>query len=322
MTAELLDIAIKSLEKEFGSGVLIKGDDQITVRGIVRTGSRALDKAIGVGGYPLGAIIEAYGTEGAGKTTIGLHAIAEVQKMGLQAAFIDAEHGLDLNYAKALGVNISELWFSQPTHAREALTIIQTLLETEKFGIIVVDSVAALITEQELGGKVGDANVAPLARLMSEFLRRIAGLSRKSKTIVFFINQLRDNIGFGYGSKEVTPGGRALKFYATLRLDIRIREKIKDVVDIVGNVVRVKVVKNKVAPPFRVCDFNLIFGKGIDILQELIDEGLDKGIIVKSGAWYKLGEEKFQGVNNVKEYLQNNPDKLEILEKEVFNDGV
>ncbi len=322
MTAELLDIAIKSLEKEFGSGVLIKGDDKATVRGIVRTGSRALDKAIGVGGYPLGAIIEAYGSEGAGKTTLGLHAIAEVQKMGLQAAFIDAEHGLDLSYAKALGVNISELWFSQPTHAREALTIVQTLLETEQFGIIVVDSVAALITEQELGGKIGDANVAPLARLMSEFLRRIAGLSRKSKTIVFFINQLRDNIGFGYGSKEVTPGGRALKFYATLRLDIRIREKIKDVVDIVGNVVRVKVVKNKVAPPFRVCDFNLIFGKGIDILQELIDEGLDKGAIIKSGAWYKLGEEKFQGVNNVKEYLQNNSDKLEMLEKEVFDNGV
>jgi recombination protein RecA len=313
-----LDIAIKSLEKEFGQGAVIKGNETIKTKDIIPTGSLSLNEALGIGGYPLGSVIEVYGPEGTGKTTLALHAIAEVQKMGKLAAFVDAEHGLDLDYAEKLGVDVSNLYFSQPTHAREALTIVETLLQTGEFGIVVVDSVASLVTEQELDGNVGDAQVAPLARLMSSFLRRVIGLVNKTHTIVFFVNQIRMKIGIMFGNPETTPGGNALKYYATHRLDMRSAEKIKSGVDIVGNVVRVKVVKNKKAPPFRVCEFNLIFGEGIDTLQEIITLAINKKFIERAGAWFKYGEESFQGLNNLKTYLKNNEEAYEELKTNVL----
>lgn len=322
----LLDIAIKSLEKEFGIGAVVKGDEAKSVRDITSSGSIALNNAICVGGYPDGSIIEVYGNECTGKTTLGLHAIAETQKKGKLAAFIDVEHGLELEYAEGIGVDTSTLYFSQPMHAREALTIVEELLKTGEFGIIVLDSIAALITEQELEGHVGDAHVAPLARLMSSFLKRISGLSRKTGTIVMFINQIRTDVGKMFGDPEVTPGGKALKFYATLRLNIKSAEKLKDGVEIIGNAVKVKIVKNKVGPPFKVAVFDLVFGKGIDSLKEVIELAVQKDFIIKSGAWYKFeldGEEKsFQGLPQLRKWFEENPTWYEFIYNKVCeNDG-
>lgn len=315
---QALDQALKQIEKQFGKGSIMKmGEKTETQVSTVSSGSLALDIALGVGGYPRGRIIEIYGPESSGKTTVALHAIAEVQKQGGQAAFIDAEHALDPKYAQALGVNIDELLLSQPDTGEQALEIAEALVRSGAVDIIVIDSVAALVPKAEIEGEMGDSHVGLQARLMSQALRKLSGAINKSKSIAIFINQIREKVGIMFGNPETTPGGRALKFYSTVRLEVRRAEQLKQGNDMVGNKTKIKVVKNKVAPPFKTAEVDIMYGEGISLEGEIVDIGADLDIIQKSGSWYSYeGERVGQGRENAKLFLKENPKiKLEILNK-------
>ncbi|HOP56660.1 MAG TPA: recombinase RecA [Bacillota bacterium] len=311
---KILEVALKEIEKEYGKGaVMILGErqDDMSIEA-VSTGSLALDSALGVGGYPRGRIVEIYGPESSGKTTFALHAIAEVQKNGGYAAFIDAEHALDAVYAKNLGVDIDSLILSQPDTGEQGLEIAEALVRSGAVDIMVVDSVAALVPEAEIRGEMGDSHVGLQARLMSQAMRKLSGVLSKSQCIAIFINQIREKVGVMFGNPETTPGGRALKFYASVRLEIRRGEQIKEGNEFIGNQAKVKVVKNKVAAPFKTCIVDIMFGKGISKTGELVDLAADKDIIQKSGAWYSYKDQKIgQGRENVKKYLEENPDVYE-----------
>jgi recombination protein RecA len=315
---QALENALKQIEKQFGKGSIMKmGEKTDTQVSTVSSGSLALDIALGIGGYPRGRIIEIYGPESSGKTTVALHAIAEVQKQGGQAAFIDAEHALDPKYAQALGVNIDELLLSQPDTGEQALEIAEALVRSGAVDIIVIDSVAALVPKAEIEGEMGDAHVGLQARLMSQALRKLSGAINKSKSIAIFINQIREKVGIMFGNPETTPGGRALKFYSTVRLEVRKAEQLKQGNDMVGNKTKIKVVKNKVAPPFKTAEVDIMYGEGISLEGEIVDIGADLDIIQKSGSWYSYeGERVGQGRENAKLFLKENPKiKLEILNK-------
>ena len=316
---KVLDSVLADIEKQFGKGSIMRlGDSSHLNIEVTPTGSLALDIALGVGGYPKGRIIEIYGPESSGKTTFALHAIAEVQKRGGRAAFIDAEHALDPVYAKNLGVDINELLLSQPDTGEQALEICEALVRSEVVNIIVIDSVAALVPQAEIEGEMGDNHIGLQARLMSQALRKLSGSINKTRTTAIFINQLREKVGVLFGNPETTPGGRALKFYASIRLDVRRAEQIKDGDRIIGNRTNVKVVKNKVAPPFKSASVDIMYGEGISKDGELIDLAVDINIIEKSGAWYSYNGEKIgQGKENVKIFLKNNPDIREKIEKQI-----
>lgn len=313
-----LEMALKQIEKQFGKGSVMrlgeKTDRQISTSS---SGSLALDSALGIGGYPRGRIIEIYGPESSGKTTVALHAIAEIQKTGGQAAFIDAEHALDPVYAQKLGVNIDELLLSQPDTGEQALEIAEALVRSGAVEILVIDSVAALVPKAEIEGEMGDSHIGLQARLMSQALRKLSGVINKSNTIAIFINQIREKVGVMFGNPEVTPGGRALKFYSSVRLEVRRAEAIKQGTDIVGNKTKIKVVKNKVAPPFKTAEVDIMYGEGISQEGEIVDIGSDLDIIQKSGSWYAYNEERIgQGRENAKQFLKENPNtKSEIASK-------
>ncbi|KYD00083.1 MULTISPECIES: recombinase RecA [Heyndrickxia] len=304
-----LEMALKQIEKQFGKGSVMKLGEQTDRRiSTVPSGSLALDVALGVGGYPRGRVIEIYGPESSGKTTVALHAIAEVQAKGGQAAFIDAEHALDPVYAQKLGVNIDELLLSQPDTGEQALEIAEALVRSGAIDIIVIDSVAALVPKAEIEGEMGDSHVGLQARLMSQALRKLSGAINKSKTIAIFINQIREKVGVMFGNPETTPGGRALKFYSSVRLEVRRAEQLKQGNDIVGNKTKVKVVKNKVAPPFRVAEVDIMYGEGISREGEIIDMASELDIVQKSGSWYSYNDERLgQGRENAKLFLKENP---------------
>ena len=317
-----LEAAKLQIEKQFGQGAIMKLGDKADVSGIevIPSGSIILDEALGIGGYPKGRIIEMYGPESSGKTTLALHAIAEAQKMGGVAAFVDAEHALDPVYAKNLGVNIDELWVSQPDTGEPALEITENLVRSGAVDIIVVDSVAALTPEKEIEGDMGDSVMGMQARLMSQALRKLTAVIGKSNCIVVFINQIRMKIGVMFGNPETTTGGQALKFYSSVRLEIRRVETIdgKGDEDAIGNRVRVKVVKNKVAPPFRKCELDIYFGKGISASASLLDSAVKHGIIDKRGAWYTMGETKVgQGKENAVQFIEQNPEIAAEVEKKI-----
>ena len=310
---------LSDIEKQFGKGSIMRlGDSGTREIDVISSGSIALDVALGIGGYPKGRIIEIYGPESSGKTTFALHAIAEAQKAGGKAAFIDAENSLDPQYAARLGVDINELLLSQPDNGEQALEITEALVRSGAISVIVIDSVAALVPQAEIEGEMGDSNVGLQARLMSQALRKLAGVINKTGTIAIFINQLREKVGVMFGNPEVTPGGRALKFYSSIRLDIRRSESIKMGTDIIGNKVNVKVVKNKMAPPFKTCQVDIMYGTGISKEGEVIDLGSEAGIIEKAGAWYSYNGEKIgQGKENVKDYLKANPQVFEEIMNKV-----
>lgn len=305
-----LEIALKEIEKEYGKGaVMILGEAEknLSVESI-SSGSIALDAALGVGGYPRGRIIEIFGPESSGKTTFALHAIAQVQKLGGYAAFIDAEHALDPVYARQLGVDVDSLILSQPDTGEQGLEIAEALIRSQAIDIVVIDSVAALVPEAEIRGEMGDSHVGLQARLMSQAMRKLSGVLSKSQCIAIFINQIREKVGVMFGNPETTPGGRALKFYSSVRLDIRRGEQIKEGNDIIGNQAKLKVVKNKVAAPFKSCTVDIIFGEGISRLGEIVDLAVEMELVKKSGAWYAYNDQKIgQGRENVKKYLQENP---------------
>ena len=306
-----LEMALNQIERQFGKGSIMRlGEVASNLQlEVISTGSLALDIALGVGGVPRGRIIEIFGPESSGKTTVALHIIAEAQKKGGTAAFIDAEHALDPYYARNLGVDIDNLLVSQPDTGEQALEIAEALVRSGAVDVVVVDSVAALVPRAEIEGEMGDAHVGLQARLMSQALRKLAGSISKSKTVAIFINQLREKVGVMFGNPETTPGGRALKFYASVRLDVRRIETIKQGSDMIGNRTRVKVVKNKVAPPFKQADFDIMYGEGISREGSIVDLGVDLNIIQKSGAWYSYGDERLgQGRENVKEFLKNHPE--------------
>lgn len=308
--AQALNDAIKQIEKQFGKGSVMKLGDRAAVDvAVIPTGSLTLDMALGIGGYPKGRIIEIYGPESSGKTTLTLHAIAEVQKQGGTAAFIDAEHAIDPVYAKNLGVNIDELILSQPDSGEQGLEIAETLVRSGAIDLVVVDSVAALVPQVELDGEMADQQMGLQARLMSKALRKLSGVMNKTDCTIIFINQLREKIGVMFGNPETTTGGRALKFYSSVRVEIRRSEAIKNGTEIVGNKVNIKVVKNKVAPPFKSTQVDIIYGKGISRDGEVLDLAVDKDIVDKSGAWYAYKGEKIgQGRENAKRYLVEHPD--------------
>ena len=313
-----LEMALKQIEKQFGKGSIMKLGEQSDRRiSTIPSGSIALDVALGVGGYPRGRIIEVYGPESSGKTTVALHAIASVQANGGQAAFIDAEHALDPVYAQKLGVNIDELLLSQPDTGEQALEIAEALVRSGAIDIIVIDSVAALVPKAEIEGDMGDSHVGLQARLMSQALRKLSGAINKSNTIAIFINQIREKVGVMFGNPETTPGGRALKFYSSVRLEVRRAEQLKQGNDIVGNKTKIKVVKNKVAPPFRVAEVDIMYGEGISREGEIVDIGSELDIIQKSGAWYSYNDERLgQGRENSKLFLkENDAMRLEIMQK-------
>ena len=314
-----LEAALGQIEKQFGKGSVMKlGDFTAMNVEAIPTGALSLDIALGIGGIPRGRIIEVFGPESSGKTTLALHVIAEAQKMGGEAAFIDAEHALDPVYAKHLGVDIDNLIVSQPDTGEQALEIAEALVRSGALDIIVVDSVAALVPKAEIDGDMGDAHVGLQARLMSQALRKLAGVINKSKCVIVFINQLREKVGVMFGNPETTPGGRALKFYASVRLDIRRIEAIKQEGEVVGNRTRVKVVKNKVAPPFREAEFDIIYGKGISKEGNLLDIAVNLDIIEKSGSWFSYNEDRIgQGRENAKSYLMDNPKIAEEVEKKI-----
>ena len=314
-----LEQVLADIEKQFGAGAIMKlGDEEHVEIDVTSSGSLSLDIALGVGGFPKGRIIEIYGPESSGKTTIALQAIAEVQKNGGRAAFIDAEHALDPVYAKQLGVNINELLLSQPDTGEQALEICEALVRSEAVSIVVIDSVAALVPKAEIEGEMGDSHVGLQARLMSQALRKLSGTINKTKTTAIFINQLREKVGVLFGNPETTPGGRALKFYSTIRLDIRRAEQIKSGDQILGNRTTIKVVKNKVAPPFRTASVDIMYGEGISREGEIVDLASDIDIINKSGAWYSYNGEKIgQGKENVKLLLKENSELKEELERKI-----
>jgi len=306
-----LDLALMQIERQFGKGSIMKlgeASAKLNVE-VIPTGTLSLDIALGVGGIPRGRVIEIFGPESSGKTTVALHIIAESQKMGGIAAFVDAEHALDPVYARNLGVDIENLLVSQPDTGEQALEIAEALVRSGAIDVIVVDSVAALVPRAEIEGEMGDAHVGLQARLMSQALRKLAGAISKSRTTVVFINQIREKVGVVYGSPETTTGGRALKFYASIRLEVRKQENIKQGTDIIGSRTRVKVVKNKVAPPFKQADFDIMYGSGISREGSILDVAAEMGVISKSGAWYSYGDERLgQGRENVKEYLKEHPE--------------
>ena len=315
-----LDLALSQIEKQFGKGSIMRlGKDQVLQNvPVIPSGSLALDIALGIGGYPRGRVVEIYGPESSGKTTLALHAISEVHKTGGVAAFIDAEHALDVTYAKRLGVRTEDLLIAQPDTGEQALEITETLVRSGSIDLIVVDSVAALVPRAELEGDMGDAHVGLQARLMSQALRKLTSAISKSHTTVLFINQIRMKIGVMFGNPETTTGGNALKFYASVRMDIRRIESIKEGDQVLGNRIRVKVVKNKLAPPFRQAEFDISFNEGISTVGELIDLGVDNGIMEKSGAWYSMGSERLgQGKEAVKLYLKSHPDAAKKIEQEI-----
>ncbi|KSU85136.1 MULTISPECIES: recombinase RecA [Fictibacillus] len=308
-----LDMALRQIEKQFGKGSIMKLGEQAEQRvSTISSGSLALDIALGVGGYPRGRIIEVYGPESSGKTTVALHAIAEVQKNGGQAAFIDAEHALDPVYAQKLGVNIDELLLSQPDTGEQALEIAEALVRSGAVDILIIDSVAALVPKAEIEGEMGDSHVGLQARLMSQALRKLSGAISKSKTIAVFINQIREKVGVMFGNPETTPGGRALKFYSSVRLEVRRAETLKQGTDMVGNKTRIKVVKNKVAPPFKQAEVDIMYGEGISREGEILDIGSDIDVVQKSGAWYSFdGDRLGQGRENSKQFLKENEEVAE-----------
>lgn len=312
-----LDAALLQIQKQFGKGAIMKlGDDNaLTDIQAISTGSITLDVATGIGGVPRGRIIEIYGPESSGKTTLTLHIIAEAQKTGGKAAFIDAEHALDPEYARNLGVDINELLVSQPDTGEQALEICEMLVRSGALDVIVIDSVAALVPKAEIQGEMGDSHVGLQARLMSQALRKLAGAINKSKTAVIFINQLREKVGVMFGNPETTTGGRALKFYSTMRMDVRRIESIKSGDSVLGNRTRVKIVKNKVAPPFRQAEFDIMYGEGISKAGDILDCAVENGVVEKAGSWYSFdGERIGQGRENVKIYLQSNPDIMDRIE--------
>ncbi len=314
-----LEVALSQIEKQFGKGSVMKlGEYKAMNVEAIPTGALGLDIALGIGGVPRGRIIEIFGPESSGKTTLALHIIAEAQKMNGEAAFIDAEHALDPVYAKHLGVDIDNLIVSQPDTGEQALEITESLVRSGALDVIVVDSVAALVPKAEIDGDMGDSHMGLQARLMSQALRKLAGAINKSKTVIIFINQLREKIGVMFGNPETTTGGRALKFYASVRLDIRKIENIKQDGEVVGNRARVKVIKNKVAPPFREAEFDIVYGKGISKEGNILDMAVNLDIIEKSGSWFSYNGEKIgQGRENVKQYLHNNPELMAEVEKKV-----
>ncbi len=308
-----LDAAISQIEKQYGKGSVMKLGEGANIQvETVPTGSVSLDIALGQGGFPKGRIIEIYGPESSGKTTLALHAVAEVQKAGGIAGFIDAEHALDPKYAKAIGVNIDDLYISQPDNGEQALEITETMVRSGAMDIIVVDSVAALVPKAEIDGDMGDSHVGLHARLMSQAMRKLTGIVAKTNCVVIFINQLREKVGVMFGNPETTTGGRALKFYASVRIDVRRIEALKQNGEVIGNRTRAKIVKNKVAPPFREAEFDIMFGEGISREGDILDVGANLDIIQKSGAWYAyLGEKIGQGRENAKQYLKQNPEVRE-----------
>ncbi|KHF38661.1 recombinase RecA [Halalkalibacter okhensis] len=311
-----LDMALRQIEKQFGKGSIMKLGEQAEQRvSTVSSGALALDIALGVGGYPKGRVIEVYGPESSGKTTVSLHAIAEVQRQGGQAAFIDAEHALDPVYAQKLGVNIDELLLSQPDTGEQALEIAEALVRSGAVDMIVIDSVAALVPKAEIEGDMGDSHVGLQARLMSQALRKLSGAINKSKTIAIFINQIREKVGVMFGNPETTPGGRALKFYSSVRLEVRRAETLKQGNDMVGNKTKIKIVKNKVAPPFKVAEVDIMYGEGISREGSILDIASDLDIVQKSGAWYSFNEERLgQGRENSKQFLKENSHIAEQIE--------
>ena len=314
-----LEVAMSQIEKQFGKGSVMKlGQFKAMEIEAIPTGALSLDIALGIGGVPRGRIIEVYGPESSGKTTLALHVIAEAQKMGGEAAFIDAEHALDPVYAKKLGVDIDNLIVSQPDTGEQALEITEALVRSGALDVVVVDSVAALVPKAEIDGEMGDSHMGLQARLMSQALRKLAGAINKSKTVLIFINQLREKIGVMFGNPETTTGGRALKFYASVRMDIRKTEMMKQDGQVIGNRVRVKVIKNKVAPPFREAEFDVLYGKGISKVGNILDMAVNLDIVEKSGAWFSYnGQRISQGRENAKRYLEEHPDIMDEIEKKV-----
>ncbi|MFI0791080.1 recombinase RecA [Micromonospora rubida] len=315
-----LDLALAQIDKQFGKGSVMRlGDRPVVQTSVIPTGSIALDVALGVGGLPRGRVVEIYGPESSGKTTVALHAVANAQRLGGIAAFIDAEHALDPDYAKALGVDTDAMLVSQPDTGEQALEIADMLIRSGAIDVIVIDSVAALVPRAEIEGEMGDSHVGLQARLMSQALRKITGVLSNTGTTAIFINQLREKIGVMFGSPETTTGGRALKFYASVRLDVRRIESLKDGTDVVGNRTRVKVVKNKVAAPFKQAEFDIMYGKGISREGSLIDVGVEQAIIRKSGAWYTYdGDQLGQGKEKAREFLKENPDVAAEIEKKIL----
>ncbi|PRO65169.1 recombinase RecA [Alkalicoccus urumqiensis] len=316
---QALDMALKQIEKQFGKGSIMKLGEQTDRRvSTISSGALALDIALGVGGYPRGRVVEIYGPESSGKTTVALHAIAEVQRNGGQAAFIDAEHALDPVYAQALGVDIDELLLSQPDTGEQALEIAEALVRSGAVDIVVVDSVAALVPKAEIEGEMGDSHVGLQARLMSQALRKLSGAVSKSNTIAVFINQIREKVGVMFGNPETTPGGRALKFYSSVRLEVRRAETLKQGNEMIGNKTKIKIVKNKVAPPFRTAEVDIMYGEGISREGSLIDIASELDIIQKSGAWYSYNDERMgQGRENAKQFLKENDAVMQDIERRI-----
>ena len=314
-----LDIALSGIEKAYGKGTIMKLGDKTSVQvDVIPTGCLNLDVALGVGGLPRGRIIEIYGPESSGKTTVALHVVAEAQKAGGTAAFIDAEHALDPVYAKALGVDIDELYVAQPDNGEQALDICEALVRSGAIDVVVIDSVAALVPKQEIEGDMGDSHVGLQARLMSQALRKLAGVISKTNALAIFINQLREKVGVMYGNPEVTTGGKALKFYASVRMDIRKSEPIKDGSNVIGNRTKIKIVKNKVAPPFRSCTVDMIFGEGISQASSLLELAVEREIIKKAGAWYSYNGNRIgQGRENTVKYLKENPEFYAEIDKRI-----
>ncbi|AEE96009.1 recombinase RecA [Mahella australiensis] len=315
-----LETALSQIEKRFGKGSIMKlGDDTARLNvEVIPTGSLSLDIALGVGGVPRGRVVEIFGPESSGKTTVALHIVAQAQKIGGTAAFIDAEHALDPAYAKRLGVNIDDLLVSQPDTGEQALEIAEALVRSGAVDVVVIDSVAALVPQAEIDGEMGDAHVGLQARLMSQALRKLTGAISKSKSVAIFINQLREKVGVMYGNPETTPGGRALKFYASVRLDVRKADTIKNGADVIGTHTRVKVVKNKVAPPFKQAEFDIIYGEGISRESDILDLAVDQDIIAKSGSWYSYNDNRIgQGKENAKQFLKDNPEICRDIEEKI-----
>ncbi len=319
---EAIQTAMKNIEKMYGKGSIMRLGDQTNLNiEVIPTGSLALDLALGIGGVPKGRIIEIYGPESSGKTTLALHIVAQAQKAGGEAAFVDAEHALDPTYARALGVNIDDLLISQPDTGEQALEITEALVRSGALDVVVVDSVAALVPRAEIEGEMGDSYVGLHARLMSQALRKLAGAINKTHCIVVFINQLREKVGVMYGNPEVTTGGRALKFYASVRIDVRRIETLKAGGEMIGNRTRAKVVKNKMAPPFREAEFDIMYGEGISLLGELLDLGVKLDLVQKSGSWFSMGETRLgQGRDAAKQYLKDNPEAADGLEAAIRRD--
>lgn len=317
--AHNLQLALAKIEKDFGKGAVMRlGETEIPKVEAISTGCLTLDVALGIGGIPKGRIIEIYGPESSGKTTVALHCVAEVQKIGGTAAYVDAEHALDPSYASKLGVNLDDLYISQPDSGEQALEIVETLVRSGAIDIIVVDSVAALTPQAELDGDMGDSHVGMQARLMSQALRKITAATSKSKCTIIFINQLREKIGVMYGNPETTTGGKALKFYASVRIEVRKADAIKDGNDIIGNHVKAKVVKNKVAPPFKVAEFDIMYGTGISNMGCVLDLAIENGFIQKSGSWFSYNDEKIgQGRDKAMEFLKSNPEIFKELDAKI-----